>query len=434
MDAVLKTISDQNFYHRFPFLNLLRIPRMALDGRKLLLAILALLLLHFGHQVIDQIFPPSGSKAPLQHLSPFENAGPTPVFTGTGSSLLLQTSWSSFYFPWTSVYEPVVQIAMAGNSWNRLAYLWTHLIWSLVIWSFLGLSVCRLAALEFVTDTRASLKDAARFGCRNGKSVLVAALISSLAGLAIWLILSIFGLIDLWRPFGNADSLVTWIWFIPLLISIPLALLLIGSLAGWPMALATISVEGSDGFDGFSRSFSYIFSKPLRYAVYWLAVIIITVISVWFFEQFVVLVELLAQNNIRGDEPGIVYFNAEGVNLEPPRPALQFWVESLRWLVEGFRVSMFFTAGTVIYYLMRQADDRISLEEVYTSPPADGESDLPLSGIAATSHPQPGHDAPVVPAETTTEKATSEQPKPPEKESQGNEASEKDDKDQLSEG
>ncbi|MEZ6048933.1 MAG: hypothetical protein R3C11_25815 [Planctomycetaceae bacterium] len=53
------------------------------------------------------------------------------------------------------------------------------------------------------------------------------------------------------------------------MITIPFLLLVFGMLFSWPMTLATVAVEGSDGFDGFSRPLSYLFSKLLRFFVYW---------------------------------------------------------------------------------------------------------------------------------------------------------------------
>ncbi|MCA9040420.1 MAG: hypothetical protein KDA65_08745 [Planctomycetaceae bacterium] len=431
MDAVLRTVADQNNYHRFPALNLLRIPRMALDVRKLSLAVVALLLMQHGHWGIDQMFPTSVIGQPLQQLSPFYTREEANLNSKSSSSFFSMSqlfkgdketqaprketlfsfrfSTDSFFFPWASIYEPIREIVLGGNSWNRLAYLWTHLIWSLFVWAFLGLGICRLSALEFVTDTRASLKSSTWFGLKNGKSVFIAAQISLFSGMIVWLILSLCGLVDLWKPFGTADSLVTLFWFIPWLIALPLALLFLGSVAGWPLMLATISVEGSDGFDGFSRPFSYIFSKPLRYVLYWFIVALLLLVAGWFFESIIMLVELLAQNYVLGAEVDVQQSISRYAAVRESRPFLHFWIEALSWLFEAFRISLFFSAGTIIYFLMRKADDAISLDEIYTDSENGKERGLPLAGMAATSHPLPGHDAPVVPTESSQEETASEE-------------------------
>src|SRR5690606_18437347 len=45
-----------------------------------------------------------------------------------------------------------------------------------------------------------------------------------------------------------------------------MALLVIGALGGGSLLWPTIAVEGSDGFDAMSRSYSYVYSRPWRAA------------------------------------------------------------------------------------------------------------------------------------------------------------------------
>ena len=47
-----------------------------------------------------------------------------------------------------------------------------------------------------------------------------------------------------------------------------MALLLLGLAFGWPLMWATISTEGTDSFDALSRSYAYVFQRPLRYLFY----------------------------------------------------------------------------------------------------------------------------------------------------------------------
>ena len=47
-----------------------------------------------------------------------------------------------------------------------------------------------------------------------------------------------------------------------------MALLLLGLLFGWPLMWATISAEGTDSFDALSRSYAYVFQRPLHYLFY----------------------------------------------------------------------------------------------------------------------------------------------------------------------
>ena len=58
------------------------------------------------------------------------------------------------------------------------------------------------------------------------------------------------------------------IWPLVLFAAFFMTLLLVGVLLGWPLMWATISVEGTDSFDALSRTYAYVFQKPLRYAAY----------------------------------------------------------------------------------------------------------------------------------------------------------------------
>src|SRR5258708_33341852 len=70
---------------------------------------------------------------------------------------------------------------------------------------------------------------------------------------------------------GVGEALLGLLWGLELLFGFLMAVVLIGVAAGWPLMFATISVEGSDGFDGLSRAYNYVFERPLY--VLWLAIV-----------------------------------------------------------------------------------------------------------------------------------------------------------------
>ncbi len=69
------------------------------------------------------------------------------------------------------------------------------------------------------------------------------------------------------------------IWPLVLFGGFFMSLLLVGVLLGWPLMWATISVEGTDSFDALSRTYAYVFQKPLRYAAYIAIAVIIGLIG-----------------------------------------------------------------------------------------------------------------------------------------------------------
>ena len=62
--------------------------------------------------------------------------------------------------------------------------------------------------------------------------------------------------------------LVGLVWPLALLAGLVMALLLLGLGFGWPLMWATISTEGTDSFDALSRTYAYVFQRPLRYLFY----------------------------------------------------------------------------------------------------------------------------------------------------------------------
>ena len=47
-----------------------------------------------------------------------------------------------------------------------------------------------------------------------------------------------------------------------------MGILLLGLAVGWPLMWATISVEGTDSFDALSRTYAYVYQRPLHYLWY----------------------------------------------------------------------------------------------------------------------------------------------------------------------
>jgi len=58
------------------------------------------------------------------------------------------------------------------------------------------------------------------------------------------------------------------LWPLVLLAGFVMAVLLLGLLFGWPLMWAAISAEGTDAFDALSRSYAYVFQRPLNYLFY----------------------------------------------------------------------------------------------------------------------------------------------------------------------
>src|SRR5262249_25347928 len=90
----------------------------------------------------------------------------------------------------------------------------------------------------------------------------------------------IFGLFHL-IPYVGDIVVSGLLWPIPLVLGLGIALLLAG-LVGYPMMFPTISVEGSDALDAFSRSYNYVAQAPLQYFCYALFSLLYGAVAVFF--------------------------------------------------------------------------------------------------------------------------------------------------------
>lgn len=143
------------------------------------------------------------------------------------------------------------------------------LIGMLLVWMVPGASVCRLSAFSFSRNQSCSLKEAVSHGYRWKKASLFSFLLPVLG--------SLFFAIFILIPFSllNIPVLDMIVMFLIPMVFIPaiiIVFIFLGLVAGFPLFLPAIAVEGTDSFDVFSRGFSYIISKPLAYGGYWIFV------------------------------------------------------------------------------------------------------------------------------------------------------------------
>jgi len=179
----------------------------------------------------------------------------------------------------------------------------------------------------------------------------------------------------------------------------------------------TIAVEGSDTFDAFSRSYSYVYARPWRTMFYTLVTAVYGTLCFVFVKLLVGLV-FNSASTILG-----ATMNLSSAGLSSPLGKLQamwfsptlsgpffggfnlfnlswseriasffiaFWVFILVGLVIAFAISFFFSGSTLIYLLLRRCVDATEMDEVYVE---DFESQFtaipptPEPMVAATTGP-----------------------------------------------
>jgi len=301
-------------------------------------------------------------------------------------------------------------------------YFTIYALFSLAVWSLAGGAICRTAALHATRDEKIPLNEAYGFAVRKFTSFFTAPLMPVLFIIGCCVPLLVIGLIG---ALPLAELLVGLGFVIVLLISIVLALVIIGGVGGISLMYPTIAVEGSDTFDAFSRSYSYVYARPWRTMFYTLVTAVYGTLCFVFVKLLVGLVFNSASTVLGAT------MNLSSGSLSAPLGKLQamwfsptlsgpffgrfylfnlswseriasffiaFWVFVLVGLVIAFAISFFFSGSTLIYLLLRRCVDATEMDEVYVE---DFDSQLT---------PVPSKPEPVAAATPNSEVSASEAP------------------------
>jgi hypothetical protein len=297
---------------------------------------------------------------------------------------------------WYTMSEPVMVFDYFTLSFRNLfdvrlslsqfAYFFFGGLWTLLVWGFFGGAITRMAAVQLGREERIGLVEAVRFAARK----LVHYVVAPLAPLAVIALLTLFIV-----PLGwllNLDVgvvLVGLIWFLVLLAGFVMAVLLLGLLFGWPLMWGTISTEGSDALDAVSRSYSYVYQRPLHYLFYGAMAVLLGTLVWWliaWFSQTIVDMSFWAASWGMGTErldeifrvmiapptsevpPEFLY----GPGVEPPSTALRigtgllaFWIGLVRTIAAAVGFAFFWCLTSAVYLLLRRDVDQTEFDEVY---------------------------------------------------------------------
>jgi hypothetical protein len=262
----------------------------------------------------------------------------------------------------------------------------------LAIFAFFGGAICRMAAMNFARDERIPLKTAVAFAKRKFVGFLTAPLLPIGMIVGLGALLALGGLIG---SIPGLGSLLTGLLlFLALMAGFVMALVLIGFVGGGSLMWPTIAVEGSDSFDAMSRSYSYVYSRPWKAALYAFVATIYGALCYMFIRVFVYLMLWLARYfvgvGMRGtSRPGTGSPGGTKIDSLWPLPSFDeligtrahfasgAWDGAGQWLthvwvglvalsVGAFLVAFYFCASTIIYYLLRREVDATDLEDVYS--------------------------------------------------------------------
>lgn len=312
-------------------------------------------------------------------------------YTGVFSTL-----WQFEATRFNGVVNSLVQLNVSGVTTN-LTQCYRGVYWAfschpiyciifglikLAVISVAGGAICRIAALQFARGEKPGLGEALRFSTNKSLSFFSA----PLAPIGIIIFIGVFiYLLGLIGNIPRAGELIMGIFMVLALIAGALmAIVIIGTVAGFSLMFPAVAYDGSDCFDAISRSFSYAYSKPWRMGFYMLTAAVYGAICYIFVRFFTFLlliaphrvlqIGILENSKLARIWPRPEYLNLLGSQAE----ASANWTESLAaflvhllllaviGLLVSFVISFYFSANTVIYSLMRNRVDNTALEEIYT--------------------------------------------------------------------
>lgn len=288
------------------------------------------------------------------------------------------------------ILTPIAQILTHGQAlieskfrWGRTTVQVLELLWVWGVWSVFATLICRLTALDFM-GRDVGWGDAWKYCRSRAISAFASPLLPMIGVAGFWLPCVIGGWIT--RIPTAGPPVVAFGWLLLWACGAALALLLMGLTLCWPMMIATVGVEGTDAFDGLSRSYNYLFSRP--WYVLWMTMIILGIGGCALFgvRWLVSQAESLAVISLASGTPDRTL--AQFQDFDSARTATGYLLRGshsiLRLGVHAFAHSYFWVAATVIFLLLRKSVDSTPLDHL-TEDRQRKPGDLPLAGIAAST-------------------------------------------------
>ncbi len=296
-----------------------------------------------------------------------------------------------------AVFRPLLTsftqwIPSTGWSGVAVGHLITSATWAVLIWALVGGILGRLAAFELGLEEPGRLTEATRHGLRYWWTYLRAPFLPLSGAALLGLFVTAVSLLLQWE----VGVLIASVLYPLVLVSAAvMAILIVGTVFGWPLMWATISVDRGDGFEGFARSFGYLSQRPLSLGLYTLLGGLVGLATAIVILGFVCLTIGLTlgcaqfAENLAG--PG--HTAAVLAHCPPPVQGIASWWGfspqtesagtigflgsgivavwlSLAYLVfPGFLAAYFWTASIAVYLVIRQTVDQTEFDDVRTDRP-----------------------------------------------------------------
>jgi hypothetical protein len=384
-----------------PWLSIFQTFRLAISFRVLFMAAAAILLTVIGWSFLGKVFwivdKPTQStewlkpiaESPLQTITdivPNDPSVPDTWWRMDVSSVRYNTTEPSdpVFFPFMFLNLPLLEGILNLNvDLRSVVCLIFCGAWSLAVWAFFGAAICRIASVQMAAGERITWTSALQHASSKFLSYFFAPLIPIFVIALASLPVLVFGFIMKIGGVGIFFSALFW----PLLLvaGLVITLVLLGLFFGWPLMWGAISTEGTDSFDALSRSYAYVYQRPLHYLFYSLVAAIFGWLGWLFVRNFasgIIGMTYWAASwgageaQIRNVMPGgsIDGIGSAGAWL------IHFWTGCIKVLAVGYLFSFFWVASVAIYYLLRRSVDATEMDEVFLDAD-EGEKSFPLPKV-----------------------------------------------------
>ncbi len=221
------------------------------------------------------------------------------------------------------------------------------MIWNALVLGFFGTAIARSVATSFCSQTRSGIFRSLRYCGRHLRATLLSTglIVAFLAILHLMLWSA-----ELATRFGSMGEIaVSIVWGPIFVMGAALVLVFVVGGAAWLLSLSATGTDGCSGADALSRCISYVLSHCLWSAC---GVMVVTAIAltVRCLAQLILIAGHLAlPEQLRTADPGVVR---------------RIWMFMVELTPDAVHLSVFLSGLTVLYVLLRQKEDGISLDEI----------------------------------------------------------------------
>ncbi len=161
--------------------------------------------------------------------------------------------------------NPFVAIFSRSTTPREFLYFLAGSLWSILVWSFVGLGITRISLLKLTRNENAGLDDAFDYSIAKFPTCLLAVCMP-LVLTALFCIPTF--LIGLLLGFDGGALLAGALWFVVLGVAFLQGIVLLGLMVGWPLIVTSVAAEGQNSFDAVTRAYAYVFQRPLNFLMY----------------------------------------------------------------------------------------------------------------------------------------------------------------------